>query len=107
VSADKTGGQFNNVAKGMSRDQVVESLGQPARASQANGLPASDIFACDQQGQIVAVKVSTAGLVTESLLTLGFAGLVDVTKAGNMAKNLRRCEVDYDSSGKVTGPKLY
>jgi hypothetical protein len=101
-SAQPQGGSFAAIKPGMDRQQVVGMLGQPPRSQIANGKPSLDSYACDPDGQIVAVKMSPGWLVAEYILTLGIAGLVDTARFANLQQRINECDVHYDADGKVS-----
>lgn len=94
VSSETTGGQLNQIKPGMSREQVIDCLGDPARTALENGAPSEDLYACDEQGQIVVVKESQAALGAEGVLFP--LALANSIKLNNLAKRGRECAVHYD-----------
>ena len=94
VSAETTGGQLNQIRPGMTREQVVGSLGEPAETNLVNGAPSEDLYACDEQGQIMVVKNSLSPLAP--LYIIPFVGLVDSIRNSNLIKRARKCAVNYD-----------
>lgn len=95
VSAQTTGGQLNGIKPGMTREQVVSSLGEPARTDLVNGAPSKDVYACDEQGQIMVVRESILALSVEYLLVIPAA--VDTLRLDHLNKSARICEVHYDN----------
>lgn len=100
VSAEPTGGQFNQIKTGMTREQVVVSLGEPARTSFVNGAPSEDRYACDEQGQIMVVRESQLAFLAEGLVFP--LALVDFVKLNNLVKRGRNCAVHYDQGRVVS-----
>jgi len=96
VSVETTGGQLNQIKRGMTRYQVVGSLGEPAQTSLVNGAPSEDLWSCDQQGQIMVVKYSPVVATIETLLIIPFA--VDAFRLRNLTDRGRKCAVQYDQN---------
>ncbi len=94
VSAETTGGQFNQIKPGMTREEVVGSLGEPAQTKLVNSAPSEDLYACDEQGQIMVVRNSQFVFLAEGLLFP--LALVDFVKLNNLVKQGRHCAVHYD-----------
>ena len=102
-SAQPQGGSLTAIRPGTDRQQVVAVLGQPPRSQIVNGKPVLDSYACEPDGQIVAVRMSPGWLVAEYILTLGIAGLVDTARYSNLQQRINECDVRYDADGKVSG----
>jgi hypothetical protein len=100
VSAETTGGQLNQIKAGMTREQVIGSLGEPARTSLLNGALSSDVYACDEQGQIMVVKQSKLGTLAGGLLFP--LGLVDSIKFINLTERSSECAIRYDQGRVVS-----
>jgi hypothetical protein len=94
VSAETTGGQFNQINRGMTREQVVGSLGEPAETSLVNGAPSEDLWSCDHQGQIMVVKYSPIVTTLETILIVPI--WVDAYRLRNLDERSRKCAVHYD-----------
>lgn len=95
-------GNFTSIVPGTERERVIEQLGQPPRSQIANGKPVIDSYACEPGGQIVAVNMSVGWLITEYILTLGIAGLVDTVRYYNLQQRINECDVQYGEDGKVS-----
>jgi hypothetical protein len=95
VSAETTGGQLNQIRPGMTREQVVGSLGEPARTDLVNGAPSKDVYACDEQSQIMVIRESQLALGVEALLFP--LAIVDYFTLNHLNKSTRICEVHYDN----------
>ncbi len=106
-TADPQGGSFTAIKPGMDRQQVVELLGQPPRSRSADGKPSQDSYACEPEGQIVAVRMSPGWLVAEYILTLGIAGLVDTARYHNLQQRINECDVYYGADAKVSRTSSY
>lgn len=104
VSAQTTGGQLDQIKPGMTREQVVGSLGEPAQTDLVNGEPSKDLYACDEKGQIMVVKESLSPLSPLYIIPLvgGAALVVDETKRSNLIKRARKCAVNYDQGRAVS-----
>jgi hypothetical protein len=100
VSSETTGGQLNQIKPGMSREQVVDSLGDPARTDLENGAPSEDLYVCDEQGEIMVVKVSQLAMAAETPIFPLF--LVDSVKLNNLSKRARECAIHYDQGRVVS-----
>jgi len=98
VSAETTGGQLNQIRPGMTREQVVGSLGEPAETNLVNGAPSKDLYACDEQGQIMVVRESKLAFLAEGLVFP--LALVDFFRLNNLNERGFHCAVRYDQ-GKV------
>ena len=98
VSDETTGGQLNLVKPGMTREQVIGSLGDPARTNLENGAPSEDLYACDEQGQIMVVRESELAFLAEGLVFP--LALVDFVRLNDLSKRARNCAVYYQQ-GKV------
>jgi hypothetical protein len=94
VSAETTRGQFDQIKPGMTHQQVVGSLGEPARTDLVNDAPSEDVYACDEQGQIMVIKESQLALGVEDLFFP--LAIVDFFKLYHLNKRARICEVHYD-----------
>ncbi len=105
VSAETTDGQFNQIKPAMSREQVVGSLGKPARTGLVNGAPSEDQYACDEQGQIMVVGFSPFVFLAEGLLII--PALVDFIKLNSLNKRVRKCTVHYDQGRVVSTSQNY
>ena len=93
VSAETTGGQLDQIKPGMTRQQVVGSLGEPARTDLVNGAPSEDVYACDEQSRIMVIKESQIALGIEGLLFP--LAIVDLITLNHLNKSARICEVHY------------
>ena len=100
VSAETTGGQFNQIKLGMTREQVVGSLGDPAQTNLVNGAPSEDLYACDEQGRIVVAKNSQFIFSAEGLLFV--PAIIDLIKLNDLVKRGRNCAVHYDQGRVVS-----
>ena len=94
-------GQFTQIKPGTDRSTVVENLGTPPQTQLVNGQPIVDSWACEQDGQIVEVKMSTGWLVAEYIFTLGIAALVDAMRLAKIQGRVNKCDVFYGPDGKV------
>ena len=97
-NAETTGGQLNQIKSGMTRERVVNRLGEPAETNLVNGGPSEDLYACDEQGQIMVVKKSLSPLAPLYLIP-GGAVLANLGQ-DNLIRRTRKCAVHYDQ-GKV------
>jgi hypothetical protein len=68
VSSETTAGQFSQIKRNMTREQVIGSLGDPALTNSANGTPSEDLYACDEQGQIMVVRESRSLMIAEDFV---------------------------------------
>jgi len=93
MSAETTGGQLNQIKPGMTRDQVVGSLGEPTETNSVNGTPSEDLYSCDEQGQIMVVRDSIPVAVVEDILFIPMA--IDDIKIYRMRNRGRICAVHY------------
>ncbi len=110
VSAQTTGGQLNQIKPGMTREQVVGSLGEPAQTNLVNGAPSEDLYGCDEQGRIMVVRnaqsppysIFAAPLIFVPFAALAFIpvtvvnGIVTEAQLDNLSKRARKCAVNYD-----------
>jgi hypothetical protein len=110
VSAQTTGGQLNQIKPGMTREEVVGSLGEPAQTNLVNGAPSEDLYACDEQGQIMVVRNpqwSPYSMFAAPLIFVPFAALafipvsaatsvVNASRLNDLNKRGRVCAVNYD-----------
>jgi hypothetical protein len=94
VSAETTRGQLNQIKPGMTREQVIDSLGEPAQTNLVNSAPSEDLYACDEQGQIIVVRESTLTLFVETLLIIPAA--VDNLRLNHLRSRSSICAVHYD-----------
>jgi hypothetical protein len=102
ITEQPQSGDFTTIVPGTDRQRVIEQLGQPPRSQIVNGKPVLDSYACEPGGQIVAVNLSVGWLVTEYILTLGIAGVVDTVRYYNLQQRLNECDVQYGEDGKVS-----
>jgi hypothetical protein len=111
VSAETTGGQLDQIKPGMTREEVIGSLGEPAETNLVNSAPSEDLYTCDEQGQVMVVRNPQSSLLTLPLALVPFVALVlipvgivdaviDPTNPRNLSKRTRKCTVNYDQ-GKV------
>ncbi len=106
VSTKATGEDFSQVKQGVPRQQVISSLGEPARTDLGNGAPSSDFYYCDHNGQIMMVKYSPGILFLEFVPTLGIASLVDMSRLNSLGKSTRACVVRYTPGGTVAATSV-
>lgn len=108
VSAQTTGGQLDQVKTGMTREQVVGNLGEPAQTHLVNGAPSEDIYICDEQGQIMVMKnrnpeAAAASVAAVPLMFVPFAWLAEMAimpvaavVGASRESPSGRCSVNYD-----------
>ncbi len=84
----------------MTREQVVRSLGEPAQTNLVNSAPSEDLYACDEQGQIMVVRDSSRSPSLDWIIP--GASMVDSIKLNNLIKRARKCAVNYDQGRVVS-----
>ena len=102
LSAEMTGGQFNQIKPGMTRERIVGSLGEPAKTNMVNGAPSEDLYACDEHGQIMVVKSTLSPLAPLYIIPIPVAGTIDAIKNEKLIERTRKCAVHYDQNRVVS-----
>jgi hypothetical protein len=103
LSAETTGGQISQIKSTMTREEVIGTLGEPAKTDLADSEPSKDRYSCDEHGQIMVLRKSMVVTVAEVLFVP--LAVADLVKNRDLANRSRVCVVNYDQ-GRVVSTSM-